>query len=337
MNGIQINVTGNIAKVTEKPKYITAGTVGLPVQFTFDSQWDGLAKVAVFQAGYATKTAGLVNGATVVPWEVLRIPGVWLSIGVYGTNADGSVALPTVWANVRVIQQSANPNGEPSSDGTAAKRIYEAAENAAGRSEEYARSAGFAAERAVAAAVAAEEAAAEICYFGYRYTDAEKVIDLNEEKTVKLYLFPTAEGYDAVVAGEGAIMDFAAPQTEARNSTGLYDITVTENRDYAQYVPKISRLHIEMGVQYIGDYFMCGAYNLKHLSFADSAQIKHLGTQAFAKTQISGVYDFSGLEDAVLSDSGTGSEAGAAGAAVGAAGRGGHLCADRRKPSPADC
>lgn len=50
MDGIKIEVTGNIARVIVRPARITAGTVGLPVEFSFDSQWDGLIKTAVFRA-----------------------------------------------------------------------------------------------------------------------------------------------------------------------------------------------------------------------------------------------------------------------------------------------
>lgn len=116
MDGIKIEVTGNIARVIEKPMRITAGTVGLPVEFVFDSQWDGLSKTAVFQAGHVCKIVDSLDTKTVVPWEVLTIPGAWLSIGAYGVNADGSVAIPTIWVNVSAINISAHPNGDPAAD-----------------------------------------------------------------------------------------------------------------------------------------------------------------------------------------------------------------------------
>lgn len=118
MKGIKIEVTGNIARVTEKPARITAGTVGLPVEFSFDEPWEGLDKTAVFQAGRVCKIVENLNAETVVPWEVLVKNGLWLSIGVYGTNKDGSCAIPTTWANVSVIAVSAHPNGDPSTDPT---------------------------------------------------------------------------------------------------------------------------------------------------------------------------------------------------------------------------
>ena len=113
MDGIKIEVTGNIARVIKRPARITAGTVGLPVEFAFDSQWDGLSKTAVFRAGHVSKIVDNIVEATTVPWEVLKKGNIWLSIGVYGVNADGSVAIPTIWANVCVIQIGVSPDGDP--------------------------------------------------------------------------------------------------------------------------------------------------------------------------------------------------------------------------------
>ncbi len=118
MNGIYIAVTGNIAKITERPGKITSGTVGLPVEFSFDSQWDNLRKIAVFQAGTNARVVDDPKAGTVVPWEVLTEPGVWLCIGVYGINEAGTVVIPTVWASVGVIEQGVSPDGDPSTDPT---------------------------------------------------------------------------------------------------------------------------------------------------------------------------------------------------------------------------
>ena len=115
MDGIKIEVTGNIARVIEKPSRITSGTVGLPVEFVFDSAWDNLNKIMVFRGGDVIKS---VDNPTVVPWEVLVKPNVWLSIGVYGTNSDGSTAIPTIWANVCPINVGVNPEGDPAADPT---------------------------------------------------------------------------------------------------------------------------------------------------------------------------------------------------------------------------
>lgn len=114
MDGIKIEVTGNIARIIERPARITAGTVGLPIEFSFDNQWEGLSKTAVFKAGCTEMIVENLEVETTVPWEATANPKVWLSIGVYGVNADGSVAIPTIWANVCVISDGANPDGDVS-------------------------------------------------------------------------------------------------------------------------------------------------------------------------------------------------------------------------------
>lgn len=111
MDGIKIDVTGNIAKVTEKPRRITSGTIGLPVEFTFDDQWDGLSKKAVFRTGHFSIVCDLNEEENTVPWEVLVFPNMWLSIGVYGVNEGGTVSIPTIWVNVAVIQPGTVPDG----------------------------------------------------------------------------------------------------------------------------------------------------------------------------------------------------------------------------------
>lgn len=118
MEGIKIEVSYNMAKVTRKPMTITSGTVGMPVEFTFDSDWDGLGKMAVFKAGNEKRIKPIVNGEVTLPWEVLEVPKMWLSVGVYGTNAEGTLVIPTIWENVCVIRAGADADGDPSADPT---------------------------------------------------------------------------------------------------------------------------------------------------------------------------------------------------------------------------
>jgi hypothetical protein len=110
MDKIKIQVTGNIAQVINKPNRITAGTVGLPVEFIFDSSWTNLCKTAVFLAGEMRMVDDSIENTAVVPWEVLMRPGFHLNIGVYGVDVEGNTALTTTWANAGVIYKSANPN-----------------------------------------------------------------------------------------------------------------------------------------------------------------------------------------------------------------------------------
>lgn len=118
MQAIKISVTGNTAAVTCLTP-VTAGTVGMPVEFTFDESWAGLTKTAVFRVGERTMDCLGLELQTVVPWELLRRPGCHLFAGVYGCNQDGSLQIPTVWADLGVILPGADPTGDVSTDPSA--------------------------------------------------------------------------------------------------------------------------------------------------------------------------------------------------------------------------
>ena len=102
MKSIKITVTGSDASVTEKP-VLTSGTVGLPVEFTFDEAWEGLDKTAVFRAGSRSYPVRCLQDAATVPWEVMEKPGVGLYIGVLGADHRAVVKIPTVWVLVGII------------------------------------------------------------------------------------------------------------------------------------------------------------------------------------------------------------------------------------------
>ena len=75
------------------------------VQFVFSSDWDGLTKTAVFQAG-SDKYSVLLDESNEapIPWEVLQNPRRTLYAGVYGTNGE-SLVLPTIWTSLGTIQE----------------------------------------------------------------------------------------------------------------------------------------------------------------------------------------------------------------------------------------
>lgn len=159
MEAIKIEVNGNVAQVTEKPLRITSGTVGLPVEFTFDSLWDGLRRVAVFQACDTKRDMPLTDSNTVVPMEVTEKPDVRLNIGVYGVNEDGSVAIPTIWTNAGKISEGAVPSGNLGTDIGTAKEQYDAAVLAAEKAVQAARAVAQSEQNIKGDAVRAAEAA----------------------------------------------------------------------------------------------------------------------------------------------------------------------------------
>ena len=97
---IRININRADGTVTEK-ETLTAGRVGLDCEFTFSSEWNGLNKIAVCE-GAEVKAVVMDSGsnAIVIPAECFSSAGYRLRVGVFGINAAGSIAIPTVWVKV---------------------------------------------------------------------------------------------------------------------------------------------------------------------------------------------------------------------------------------------
>lgn len=97
----------------QKREPVTSGSVNVyPVQFEFSADWNGLSRTAVFRAGGESRAVLLGDdNETIVPWEVLQKPGVYLFVGVYGTQG-GNVVLPTVWGSCGMILEGASPGDE---------------------------------------------------------------------------------------------------------------------------------------------------------------------------------------------------------------------------------
>lgn len=89
---------------------VTSGSVNVcPVRFEFSSDWDGLSRTAVFQAGADSWSVLLdESGQCEIPWEALVSPGRNLTAGVCGTRGD-TLVLPTVWASLGTILEGASP------------------------------------------------------------------------------------------------------------------------------------------------------------------------------------------------------------------------------------
>ena len=95
---------------------LTSGSVGREVQFQFSGDWAGLTKTAVFETRYCREPANVPDSGTLtVPAAALAQSGVALIIGVLGRNAEGTVVVPTVYADCGTIQPGATtePKGEP--------------------------------------------------------------------------------------------------------------------------------------------------------------------------------------------------------------------------------
>ena len=111
----KIQVSGAIAHTLYR-KVIPAGIIGAQVEFEYaEDIWKGLHKTVVFRG---TVTKDVVTDANIVtiPHEVAENPMSLLSVGVYGVDADGNLAIPTIWADLGVVRESANPSGDTTTD-----------------------------------------------------------------------------------------------------------------------------------------------------------------------------------------------------------------------------
>lgn len=88
---------------------LTVGLVGGRVQFRFSDQWKSLVKTAVFRQGTVTRDIMGISHQAVIPWEVLQQPGLPVQIGVYGSDSNGKVVIPTVWAVTDPVSEGADP------------------------------------------------------------------------------------------------------------------------------------------------------------------------------------------------------------------------------------
>ncbi len=104
MKPIKITVTGADATAEYAPT-LTSGMVGLQAEFTFDEAWEGLTKTAVFCCGSRRYPVICQNGTVTVPWEALGAENCILKIGIYGTDAEGEVVIPTVWAEAGKVKE----------------------------------------------------------------------------------------------------------------------------------------------------------------------------------------------------------------------------------------
>ena len=114
---MRIDISGASA-VIRNQDILTVGMVGAKAEFRFGEEWNGLSKIAVFRQGGVSKDVTITSSFATIPWEVLRSPGLPVSIGVYGANSGGTVVIPTIWVDTRPLRSGADPSGDESADPT---------------------------------------------------------------------------------------------------------------------------------------------------------------------------------------------------------------------------
>lgn len=111
----KIQVNGAIAHTLYR-KVIPAGIIGAQVELEYSEDiWHGLSKTVVFR-GPVTKDVVTDANIVTIPQEVTEKPMSLLSVGVYGVDADGNLAIPTIWADLGLVRDAANPSGDITTD-----------------------------------------------------------------------------------------------------------------------------------------------------------------------------------------------------------------------------
>lgn len=108
MTNIVFTAAGTAAEAVVSGK-LTAGIVGVPVTFNLNEEWNGLNVIAVFEGGGNRISLPLLGRKTIpLPWEVVARPNIRLRIGAEGRAEDGSVVIPTVWADAGYVAWGVN-------------------------------------------------------------------------------------------------------------------------------------------------------------------------------------------------------------------------------------
>lgn len=111
-----IDVSGVRARaIVYKP--IPMGIIGGTVRFEYsDPIWDGLNKSVVFQAGDITKDVVNPGELVTIPPEITRQVRRNVLVGVYGTDSQQNLVIPTLWATIGMVREATSPSGDTSTD-----------------------------------------------------------------------------------------------------------------------------------------------------------------------------------------------------------------------------
>lgn len=96
---------------------IPKNAVGLKVRFQYaDPLWNKFSKTAVFRNGTRTVNSILVDDCAVIPHELLSKIKDTIYVGLYGTDSNRALAIPTIWAKLGEVSSAANPSASVASE-----------------------------------------------------------------------------------------------------------------------------------------------------------------------------------------------------------------------------
>ena len=113
-----INVRFSTIDVILRDK-LPCGAAGLKVRFRFmDPAWKSLSKIAVFRNRSQTLDVAIVEDCATIPHELLAKVLDVIDVGVYGTDGDKMLGIPTLWGSLGTVASAADPSGDASMDPT---------------------------------------------------------------------------------------------------------------------------------------------------------------------------------------------------------------------------
>lgn len=113
-----ITVLASSVRVSLHDK-LPLGAAGLTVRFHFtDPVWEHLSKTVVFRNRSSTLDVTMTQNCAVIPHELLTKVMDVIDVGVYGTDSDQLLAIPTVWGQLGTVEGAAQPSGDPATDPT---------------------------------------------------------------------------------------------------------------------------------------------------------------------------------------------------------------------------
>lgn len=80
---LQFDVRGQEIRRSDKHKLFSGSRNFVKAHFIFDNCWSGVTKYAQYTASGTTYTVEIVNGESIVPWEVLHAPNTF-DVSVFG-------------------------------------------------------------------------------------------------------------------------------------------------------------------------------------------------------------------------------------------------------------
>lgn len=114
----EIRINSNKAWATQRETLTRLGKNydAVKIRLDLSDEWEDLSKIAVFRAQDSMIDVPVMSEYLDIPPVMLQRENVHLLFGLYGTNTDGAVVIPTIWTDLGIVQPSPDPYGADNYD-----------------------------------------------------------------------------------------------------------------------------------------------------------------------------------------------------------------------------